>query len=280
MSTQHQVTAPGNGAAAPRRSGGKMAVLLGVGAVLYTLLAAGCAVFLLWKAYSLPAGFTPDEFTKLAVAALIAVVGTGLTGLAAVDGATVQSATAYQVAQYNGDISAKLAEMKETADANLADMKKTADTELTLMKGKLDESLTKLKAASDESLTRLKVALDAGQNANRELFGTATRYFHALRSVGLGKWDEVGLKAADTSMISATPQLLHVDEEMRNLWFDFWQRSQQIHRTADKEPDMEKRPALVSDLILQKVTTASGRMDLRELHDRLEGRARLAIKAC
>jgi hypothetical protein len=268
MSTQDQVPAPGNGAATPRRSGGKMAVLLGVGAVLYTLLAAGCAVFLLWKAYSLPAGVTADEFTKLTIAALVAVVGTGLTGLAAVYGATVQSATAYQVAQYNGDIS-----------ANLADMKKTADTELTLMKGKLDESLTKLKAASDESLTRLKVALDAGQNANRELFGTATRYFHALRSVGLGKWDEDGLKAADASMISATPQLLHVDEEMRNLWFDFWQRSQQIHRTADKEPEMEKRPALVSDLILQKVTTASGRLDLRELHDRLEGRARLAIKA-
>jgi hypothetical protein len=268
MSTEHKVTAPRNGAATPRRSGGKMAVLLGVGAVLYTLLAAGCAVFLLWKAYSLPAGVTPDEFTKLAIAALVAVVGTGLTGLAAVYGATVQSATAYQVAQYNGDIS-----------ANLADMKNTADTELTLMKGKLDESLTKLKAASDESLTRLKVALDAGQNANRELFGTATRYFHALRSVGLGKWDEDGLKAADTSMISATPQLLHVDQEMRNLWFDFWQRSQQIHRTADKETDMERRPVLVSDLILQKVATASGRLDLRELHDRLEGRARLAIKA-
>lgn len=244
-----------------------MAILLGVGAVLYTLLAAGCAVFLLWKAYSLPASVTPDEFTKLTIAALVAVVGTGLTGLAAVYGATVQSATAYQVAQYNGDISANLARMKETADAKLA-----------LMKGTLDESLTKLKAASDESLTRLKVALDAGQTANRELFGAATIYFHALRSVALGKWDEDGLKAADTSMISATPQLLHVDQEMRNLWFDFWQRAQQIHRTAGKEPNPEKRPALVSDLILQKVTTASGQVDLRELHGHLEDRARLAIR--
>jgi hypothetical protein len=169
MSTQEPIDPQALRPAHP--GGGKMAVVLGAGAVLYTLLAAGCAVYLLWKAYSLPTSVAPGNFTTLAVGALVAVVGTGLTGLAAVYSATRQSATAYQVAQYSGDISANLALMKQKADSDLAEMK-----------GDIDKALTRLKSASDESLTRLKLALDAGQTANRELFGVATVYFHTLRT--------------------------------------------------------------------------------------------------
>jgi hypothetical protein len=198
-------------------TGGRMAFLLGLGAILYILLAAGCAVYLLWKAYTLPTGSMQSDFDKLAIAALVAVVGTGLTGLAAVYSATRQSATAYQVAEYNGIISTSLADMKASTDASL-----------TQMKAHLDESLARLKAASDESLARLKVALDAGQIAYRELFGTATVYFHALRSAALGKWDGENLKAAETAMISATRHLINVSSDMRNQWFDFWQRAQEM----------------------------------------------------
>ena len=104
-----------------------MAFLLGVGAVLYILLVAGCAAYLLWKAYALPPGVPQSDFEKLAVAALIAVVGTGLTGLASVYSATRQSATAYQVAEYNGVISTALAGMKENIDASLAQFKAASD---------------------------------------------------------------------------------------------------------------------------------------------------------
>lgn len=156
-----------------------------MGAVLYVLLAAGCAAYLLWNAYILPPVEKLADFNKLAISALIAVVGTGLTGLAAVYSATRQSATAFQVARYNGEIA-----------ANLALMKKSADSELTLMKGSIDKALAELKGSADESLARLKVVLDANQNANRELFGTASIYFYALRSVALGKWDEESLKTS------------------------------------------------------------------------------------
>jgi len=160
-----------------------------------------------------------------------------------------------------------------------SDRKADSDTALALMQAQLDKSLAKLTAASDESLARLKVALDAGQSANRELFGTATIYFYALRSIALGKWDEDSLKAAEMSMISATRQLIHLEEEMRNEWFDFWQRAQEIHRTASKEPDVEARPKLVSTLVGERIQTSSGRLDFRELHSRLERAARLAIEA-
>src|SRR6266700_2108703 len=66
---------------------------------------------------------------------------------------------------------------------------------------------------------------------------------------------------------------------MRSEWFDFWQRAQEIHRTASKEPDVEARPKLVSTLVGERIQTSSGRLDFRELHSRLERAARLAIEA-
>jgi hypothetical protein len=245
---------------------GVAAVALGLAAVLYTLLVAGCAGYLLWKAYSLPAGTALDEFNKLAIAALIAVIGTGLTGFASVYGATRQSATAYQIAQYNGAISTNLAEMKEKSDRALAEMKAT-----------VDESLANLKIASDESLARLKAALDAGQIAHRELYGAATIYFYAIRSIARGKWDDDSLKIAETSMISVMQHLIHVDGDVRNPWFDFWQRAHDINQSLRAEPDVKKRPKLAADLIGEKVQLDSGRLDFRELHNRLEQAARRAI---
>jgi hypothetical protein len=246
-----------------RLSGGWMAFLLGVGAVLYILLAAGCAGYLLWKAYALQPGVPQSDFDKLAVAALIAVVGTGLTGLASVYSATRQSATAYQVAEYNGVISAELTEMKASSDKALARMKVD-----------IDASLAQFKAASDESLARLKVALDAGQIAYRELFGNATVYFHALRSTALIKWDDESLKAAETAMISAARHTINVSADMRNQWFTFWQRAQEIYRAAIAEADADKRPVLVEKLISEK----DGRHNFRDIHERLELIARAEIK--
>lgn len=246
---------------------GLMAFCLGIGAILYTAVAAGFAGYLLWKAYKLPLNVAQTDFDKLAVAALVAVIGTGLTGLAAVYSATRQSATAYQVAEYNAVIS-----------TNLAQMKADSDTALTEMKARLDASLAQLKATSDEALTRLKIALDAGQVAYRELFGTAAIYFHALRSIARGKWEEQNLKASETSMISATRHLIHVDKTMRDQWFDFWQRAQDIQRTASAEADPEKRPGIVAKLFDERIQSRAGRLDFRDLYGLLEDTARRALE--
>jgi len=245
-----------------------MAFLLGLGAVLYILLAVGCAAYLLWKAYTLPAGIPQSDFDKLAIAALIAVVGTGLTGLASVYSATRQSATAYQVAEYNGLISTSLAEIKSSSDEALARMK--AD---------IDASLAQFKATSDESLARLKVALDTGQIAYRELFGTATVYFHALRSTALIKWDEESLKTAEAAMISAARHTINVGTNMRDEWLAFWQRAQEIYHAVLAEPDANKRSNIAEKLIGEKIRYGSDRLDFRDIHARLESTARLAMEA-
>jgi hypothetical protein len=68
-----------------------------------------------------------ERFHQARDRALIAVIGTGITAVAAVYSATRQSATAFQVAAYNGEIAANLAAMKESADTKFFDMKETAD---------------------------------------------------------------------------------------------------------------------------------------------------------
>ena len=246
-----------------RTTGGRMAWLLGVVSVLVIIGAASCAGYLLWKAYTAPIGTTPSDFSKLAIGALVAFIGTALTGLVSSYSATRQSATAYQVAQYNGAVSTNLAKMKADSDEALAGMK-----------AKIDKSLAEFKATSDESLARLKVALDAGQIGYRELYGTATVYFYSLRSAAQFKWEDANIGPAETAMISAARHTINVSDDMRNQWFMFWQRAQEIYRAATAETDESKRPALVARLILEK----DGRINFRDLHEQLEATARQAME--
>lgn len=261
----------------PRRPrAGVMDWLLGLGLVLYILAGSACAAFLLYKAYTAvsvgstqPAPATAgglDDFTKLAIAALIGVIGTGLTGLASVYAATRQSSTASQIAEFNAAMSRHLTDL--SAAANIA---------LTEMKGEIDKSLTQVKSASDESLARLKVALDASQIAYRQLFGSATVYFHTLRTIALTEWDDESLRTAQSAMVAATPHSLHVDAKMRDLWFDLWQRGQDISRAAADHAEISERPDVVRRLFDEKVKTRSGKLDFRELHLRMEEAARVAI---
>ena len=250
----------------PRRSSaiGWMAGLLGFAAILYTGLAAGCAIFLLKRASELPPNVPVGEFDKLAIAALVAVVGTGLTGVASVYSATVQAATASRVAEYNGDISTNLAAMKAVTDATMIALK--ADQ---------DSSLAEVKARSDETLTRLKVALDLGHVAHRELFSAATIYFHALRSIGLGgAWDSDALKAAENGMIAATPRIIHVEQRMRDRWFNFWQRAQTIRISASSQPAPTR-----GNTILELMEKPVDKQRLRDVHKDLEDIASAAMTA-
>ena len=75
-------------------------------------------------------------------------------------------------------------------------------------------------------------------------------------------------------MISAARHTINVSAEMRNQWFTFWQRAQEIYRAAIAETDVNKRPAVVEKLIGEK----EGRHDFRDIHERLETIARSEIK--
>lgn len=254
--------------------------LLGLGIVLYTIVGSACAAFLLYKAYtsgavgsgqsspSAPPAGGLDDFAKLAIAALIGVIGTGLTGLVAIYAATRQATMANQIAGFNADVS-----------RHLAAVNNAATTALTQMKGGLDASLASVKAASDESLARLKVALDANRIAHRELFGSATVYFHTLRTIAITAWDDDTLKAAQSAMVAATPHTLDVDATMRDLWFDLWQRGEKISRDAAELTEISERAKLVAELFDVEVKTRSGKLDFRELHARLEEVSRIAIAA-
>jgi hypothetical protein len=264
----------------PAISGGVTAFFLGAGLLLYVALTAGFSVYLLWMALTLPPVERLSDFIKLAIGALIAVIGTGITAVAAVYSATRQSATAFQVAAYNGEIAANLAAMKESADTKFFDMKESADNKLVAMKGAIDQALANLKATSDESLAKLKVALDASQNANRALFGTASIYFHALRSIAVSnQWDTESLKSSETAMIAATKDLLNVNRKLRDQWFDFWQRAQDIYREAGA-PQLadDERASRVKELMEEEIRFRSGIFDLRGLHAELEKTAKSAIK--
>jgi hypothetical protein len=244
-----------------------MVFLLGAVAFWYVVLAAGCAFYLLLQAYHRPPGTAFSDFEKLGLAALIAVVGTGFTAMAAIYGATRQATTAYQVQLLSSDTSRTLAQYNAAISTKLTEMKNDSDT-----------ALAKLKTNSDEALARLKVGLDAAQLAYRELFGVATVYFYALRSAGQGQWSDDALKTAETGMISGTPHLLYVNANMRTWWYHFWQRAQAIRREAATKPETE-RPEIVATLIETKVDVDKSKINLRDLHHKLEEIARSETSA-
>jgi hypothetical protein len=256
--------------------GQAITIMLGVLTALFLTLAVACAAYLLVHAYFRSPNSPYSDFEKVAVAALIAVVGTGLTASVALYSATRQSDTAFKVELLRSETSEHLTKYNEKISKDLADMKASSDKSLTEMKATSDQKLTEMKTNSDEALTRLKAALDTGQIAYRELFGTASIYFHGLRSIAFGKWDEERLNTSETAMVSATRHLIYVKEDMRDAWFDFWQRGQDICRDARKEPDEASRPNLVKGLIEERETN---RRNFRDLHDRLEGIARSAIES-
>jgi hypothetical protein len=279
-----------NGVGKYRSPGGVTAIVLGIGTVLYIIISAACAFYLLAQAFiqTKTSGTPIGAFETLAISALVAVIGTGLTAMAAVYSGTRQSATAYQVellrsktsedlANFNAQLSRDLAEMKANSDEALARFKVSSDEGIAVFKSSSDEALSRLKANSDEALTRLKLSLDVKQVAYRELFGTSTVYFYTLRSVALGEWNEEGIKAAEALMVSAMQHIIYVDNDMRIKWFDFWQRAQQIYRNTSVEPDVTKRPGMVRTLIEQKVKFGRNEFDLRELHSRLEDVGKSAI---
>jgi hypothetical protein len=264
----------------PAQSKGLTATSIGIGLLVYVVLTAGFAGYLLWMAFTLPPVERMSDFIKLAIGALIAIIGTGITAVAAVFSATRQSATAFQVASYNGEIATILAAMKESADTRLFEMKDSADKKLIEVKSGIDQALANLKANSDESLAKLKVALDASQNANRELFGTASVYFYALRSIAVSdQWDVESLKSSETAMIAATKDLLNVREDLRNQWFDFWQRAQDIYREASS-PQLadDERAPLVRKLLEKEIEFRSGKCDLHRLQGKMEETAKAAIE--
>jgi hypothetical protein len=68
-------------------------------------------------------------------------------------------------------------------------------------------------------------------------------------------------------------------KSLRDQWFDFWQRAQDIHHTAAKELNADKRRDILSELIVKTESTTSGKLNLRELYNQLEVTARQKTKA-
>ena len=86
------------------------------------------------RAFNRPSGTSATDSEKLALGALVAVVGTGFTAMAAIYGATRQSATAYQVQLLSSDTSRILAQYNATITTRLAEMKNSADEALVKLK--------------------------------------------------------------------------------------------------------------------------------------------------
>ncbi|WP_226578940.1 hypothetical protein [Acuticoccus sediminis] len=238
-----------------------MALALGCASVCCILVAIGFAGYLLWPLVS-TTGPSQSETTKGIAPALIAVFGAGIAGFAALYSATRQSTTAMQVAQYNA-----------TVLAQLNDIKIENDRSIFQLKSEVDFSLAVLKSQSDESLAKIKIMLDASQIANQELFGSASVYFHTLRSAAQVNWNDGQLASAEAGMIASARHLLNVDTEVRDMWLAFWGRAQDIYHAASAA-DSERRSNTIKELIIKK----DGGIDLREMHRRLECAARTALE--
>src|ERR1700679_3623384 len=63
----------------PAKSKGLTATSIGIGLLVYVVLTAGFAGYLLWMAFTLPPVERMSDFIKLAIGALIAIIGTGIT---------------------------------------------------------------------------------------------------------------------------------------------------------------------------------------------------------
>ena len=229
-----------------------MRVVLLIGIICYIATAVAFAVYLLFRAYSEGVG----EFEKVAIGALIAVIGTGLTALAAIYTAVRQAAAAREVELLRLETGKVLAQL--TSDLN--------------------RDLQSLQAQSAQSLERLKAALDAGKIAYRELGGSAAVYFYALRSVALGTWDEQLLKTAEAAMVGTSQHLMFVSDVIRADWLNFWQEAQHIYRATLEEPDEGKRPQFLGNAIKEQVRDGRSRLNLRDRYSRLEMTIRQAIE--
>jgi NADPH-dependent glutamate synthase beta subunit-like oxidoreductase len=115
-----------------------MNVVLFIGLLAYIAIAVAFAVYFLTHAYLYQVG----DFEKAAIGALIAVVGTGLTAMAAIYTANRQALAAHQVEILRGETSRELADLT----------------------AKLTAELEVIKSHSARSLERLKTYLDAEKN--------------------------------------------------------------------------------------------------------------------
>lgn len=247
-----------------------ISILLGLCAFLFAILAIICGIILLYRARQ---GSAPTGFDAFAIAALIALIGTSLSALTAVYSATIQASTTARVGEYNADTNRKIAELKKNSDEYLAAHKES-----------LDRSLAVFKKNADEALTKLKISLDASQVAHRELFGCATVYFHCLRAGAMGVWSKSSFSEAQAAMVIASRQLLYVENDMRDQWFEFWQHGENIFRRFEREDDPENIQSIASKAFLKKVLVPESykrnddppkiEIDFREMHNRLEQTAR------
>lgn len=68
-------------------------------------------------------------------------------------------------------------------------------------------------------------------------------------------------------MIVASRQLLHIEQEMRDRWFEFWQRGEDIFREAAKETDSERRRIIASKALLKDVEVSKSFFEKNESID-------------
>ncbi|MDM9624018.1 hypothetical protein [Rhizobium sp. S96] len=193
-----------------------------------------------------------DQFSGLAIGALIAVVGTCLTALASLYTANRQAEVTTSVEEARAIAAADLAALQEVITARL----------------------DKFKADSAADLERLKKSLDFHTTAHRELGGSAAMYFYALRSAAIGTFDEAELERAETLMVETSRHLTYVSDSFEDEWLAFWQVAQAIKREAKTLADPVQRSLSVARGMESK---DHGKMDLRDRYASLKEKAKREV---
>lgn len=154
-----------------------------------------------------------------------------------------------------------------SATVYLAHRQSIVTYDVEKIKAQFNQELAANRESHETSLERLKVQLGSESESYRELAGSATFYYYALRSASRSVWEEKILERAEAQMVEATRQLIFVETSVRNRWFEFWQLAQHIYGDLRTEADETIRRQHLRERLRNEGGKANLRYRLKRVQD-------------
>lgn len=110
----------------------------------------------------------------------------------------------------------------------------------SIMQSKNQQVLEKTKSLLAMNLEFIKSRLAVEKEAYQKLYAATIIYYYSLSPLEVGNMDETLIAKAEEQMINACSNIMFIQEEHKELWFDVWQKARNIADMA-KNLDSSKR---------------------------------------